>query len=252
MTSATPPRIAVTAPTVHRFVEVDQVEVFYRESLPERPDAPVVLLLHGFPSASHQFRRLIDTLGRHYRLIAPDYPGFGHTRTPDGFTYSYPRRRPGRPRPVHPGRHPRPVRGRHRRPRTDRPRGLAARPALSRPARPQAGAARACLRLQEQHRRLPRLAGVAAQAQAAGSDHLGQPGDDPACPTRPRRHGGRSALRMGPRRTGRLVGRPRSGGLRRTAGPTGLDAVVSLAEKVHRFVTARPSLQPTFPRILSS
>jgi pimeloyl-ACP methyl ester carboxylesterase len=91
MTSATPPRIAVPAPTVHRFVEVDQVEVFYRESLPERPDAPVVLLLHGFPSASHQFRRLIDTLGRHYRLIAPDYPGFGHTRAPDGFTYSFER-----------------------------------------------------------------------------------------------------------------------------------------------------------------
>ncbi|WP_257138650.1 alpha/beta fold hydrolase [Streptomyces sp. rh34] len=91
MMSATPPRIAVPARTVHRFVEVDQMEVFYRESLPERPDAPVVLLLHGFPSASHQFRRLIDTLGRHYRLIAPDYPGFGHTRAPDGFTYSFER-----------------------------------------------------------------------------------------------------------------------------------------------------------------
>ncbi|MFB7089332.1 alpha/beta fold hydrolase [Streptomyces sp. NPDC056296] len=89
--SVTPPRIAVPARTVHRFVEIDQVKVFYRESLPERPDAPVVLLLHGFPSASHQFRRLIDTLGRHYRLIAPDYPGFGHTRAPDGFTYSFER-----------------------------------------------------------------------------------------------------------------------------------------------------------------
>ncbi len=91
MMSVTTPHIAVPARTVHRFVEVDGVDVFYRESLPERPDAPVVLLLHGFPSASHQFRRLIDTLGRHYRLIAPDYPGFGHTRTPDGFTYSFER-----------------------------------------------------------------------------------------------------------------------------------------------------------------
>ena len=89
--SVTPPRITVPARTVHRFVEVGQVEVFYRESLPERPDAPVVLLLHGFPSASHQFRRLMDTLGRHYRLIAPDYPGFGHTRVPDGFVYSFDR-----------------------------------------------------------------------------------------------------------------------------------------------------------------
>ncbi|WP_431780932.1 alpha/beta fold hydrolase [Streptomyces chumphonensis] len=91
MTSATPSRVAAPARTVHRFVEVDGVSVFYRESLPDRPDAPVVLLLHGFPSASHQFRRLLDTLGRHHRLIAPDYPGFGHTRTPDGFVHSFER-----------------------------------------------------------------------------------------------------------------------------------------------------------------
>ncbi|MBZ4318382.1 alpha/beta fold hydrolase [Streptomyces huiliensis] len=91
MTSATAPRIAVPARTVHRFVEVDGVEVFYRESLPDHPDAPVVLLLHGFPSASHQFRRLMDALGRTHRLIAPDYPGFGHTRTPDGYGYSFER-----------------------------------------------------------------------------------------------------------------------------------------------------------------
>ncbi|MFH8800829.1 alpha/beta fold hydrolase [Streptomyces sp. NPDC017936] len=84
-------RISVPARTTHRTVEVDGVEVFYRESLPDRPDAPVLLLLHGFPSASHQFRRLIDSLGRHYRLIAPDYPGFGHTRAPEGFTYSFDR-----------------------------------------------------------------------------------------------------------------------------------------------------------------
>ncbi|MCF2436887.1 alpha/beta hydrolase [Streptomyces thinghirensis] len=51
----------------------------------------MLLLLHGFPSASHQFRRLIDSLGRHYRLIAPDYPGFGHTRTPEDFTYPFER-----------------------------------------------------------------------------------------------------------------------------------------------------------------
>jgi pimeloyl-ACP methyl ester carboxylesterase len=91
MTSASTFRTPVPAPAAHRFIEVDGVEVFYRESLPERADAPVVLLLHGFPSASHQFRRLIDTLGNHYRLIAPDYPGFGHTRAPDGFTYSFER-----------------------------------------------------------------------------------------------------------------------------------------------------------------
>lgn len=72
-------------------LHVAGVEVFYRESVPRRPDAPVLLLLHGFPSASHQFRRLIDALGAHYRLIALDYPGFGNTVTPDGFEYSFDR-----------------------------------------------------------------------------------------------------------------------------------------------------------------
>ncbi|MEU4037368.1 alpha/beta fold hydrolase [Streptomyces collinus] len=80
---------ASIARTAHRHLDVDGVRVFYRESLPDRADAPVLLLLHGFPSGSHQFRRLIDVLGSHYRLIAPDYPGFGHTRVPDGFTYSF-------------------------------------------------------------------------------------------------------------------------------------------------------------------
>lgn len=92
MTVTAPPApLAVPARTAHRHVDVDGTEVFYRESLPERPDAPVLLLLHGFPSASHQFRRLIDSLGRRYRLIAPDYPGFGHTRAPEDFTYSFER-----------------------------------------------------------------------------------------------------------------------------------------------------------------
>ncbi|RFU39501.1 alpha/beta hydrolase [Actinomadura logoneensis] len=77
--------------SVHRFLDVEGVRVFYRESLPERQDAPVLLLLHGFPSGSHQFRRLIDTLGSRYRLIAPDYPGFGFTEAPVGFTYSFDR-----------------------------------------------------------------------------------------------------------------------------------------------------------------
>ncbi|MFC4910025.1 alpha/beta fold hydrolase [Actinomadura gamaensis] len=79
------------ARSVHRYLDVDGVRVFYRESLPERDDAPVLLLLHGFPSGSHQFRRLIDALGSRYRLVAPDYPGFGHTETPDGFTYTFDR-----------------------------------------------------------------------------------------------------------------------------------------------------------------
>ncbi len=82
---------ASPAPTVHRHLEVDGVRVFYRETVPDRADAPVLLLLHGFPSASHQFRGLIDALGSRYRLIAPDYPGFGHTQTPEDFSYSFDR-----------------------------------------------------------------------------------------------------------------------------------------------------------------
>ncbi|MGW6914239.1 alpha/beta fold hydrolase [Kitasatospora sp. NPDC054939] len=73
----------------HRHVDVDGLRIFYRETGPQ--DAPVLLLLHGFPSASHQFRRLFDALGTRYRLIAPDYPGFGHSAAPapTDFTYRF-------------------------------------------------------------------------------------------------------------------------------------------------------------------
>jgi pimeloyl-ACP methyl ester carboxylesterase len=65
------------------------VEVFYREAGPA--DAPVILLLHGFPSASHMFRDMIPQLADRYRLIAPDLPGFGHTKAPPRgeFTYGF-------------------------------------------------------------------------------------------------------------------------------------------------------------------
>jgi pimeloyl-ACP methyl ester carboxylesterase len=68
----------------HRFIEVDGVRVFYRAAGPA--GAPTVLLLHGFPSASHQFSRLIDALGDRYRLVAPDYPGFGYSDAPESVT----------------------------------------------------------------------------------------------------------------------------------------------------------------------
>ncbi|WP_278265497.1 alpha/beta hydrolase [Nocardia sp. AG03] len=75
----------------YRSLEVEGVEVFSRESVPTRADAPTLLLLHGFPTASHQFRRLIDVLGDRYRLIAPDYPGFGNTTAPADFEYTFDR-----------------------------------------------------------------------------------------------------------------------------------------------------------------
>jgi pimeloyl-ACP methyl ester carboxylesterase len=66
---------------------VGDVEVFYRMAGPA--DAPVVLLLHGFPTASHMFRDLIPHLAGQYRLIAPDLPGFGNTVAPPRGTFSY-------------------------------------------------------------------------------------------------------------------------------------------------------------------
>jgi len=71
-------------------VEADGVKVFYREAGPrEKNDAPVLLLLHGFPTSSHMFRELIPRLASRYRLIAPDLPGFGFTTVPPERNYKY-------------------------------------------------------------------------------------------------------------------------------------------------------------------
>jgi pimeloyl-ACP methyl ester carboxylesterase len=78
---------AKTPPVFHRTVQVNGVSVFYREAGPT--DAPVVLLLHGFPTSSHQFRDLIPLLATRYRVIAPDYPGFGQSAAPSTEIFSY-------------------------------------------------------------------------------------------------------------------------------------------------------------------
>ncbi len=78
------PRIPLTS--VHR-IEADRVNVFYRQSGPA--EAPVVLLLHGFPTSSFQYRELIPRLADRYRVIAPDLPGFGFTVVPEERRYSY-------------------------------------------------------------------------------------------------------------------------------------------------------------------
>lgn len=89
--SPVPAKPAANPAPVVRYArqEVGGAEVFYRQAGPA--DAPVILLLHGFPSASHMFRDLIPELARNYRVIAPDLPGFGQTRTPPRgkFTYSF-------------------------------------------------------------------------------------------------------------------------------------------------------------------
>lgn len=73
--------------TRYGFRQVGDVDVFYREAGPI--DAPVILLLHGFPSASHMFRDLIPRLSDRFRLIAPDLPGFGQTKAPPRGTFDY-------------------------------------------------------------------------------------------------------------------------------------------------------------------
>ncbi|KAL6872180.1 alpha/beta-hydrolase [Trichoderma novae-zelandiae] len=62
--------------------------VFYREQSPADP-SKTILLLHGFPSSSHQYRNIIPLLATKYRVIAPDFPGFGFTEAPEGFEYTF-------------------------------------------------------------------------------------------------------------------------------------------------------------------
>jgi pimeloyl-ACP methyl ester carboxylesterase len=75
----------------YRTVDVDGLEIFFREAGP--PDAPALLLLHGFPSSSHMFRDLIPLLADRYHVVAPDYPGFGSSATPplERFRYTFDR-----------------------------------------------------------------------------------------------------------------------------------------------------------------
>lgn len=82
------PATAQPDTTIHyRFADADGVRVFYREA--GAPDAPVMLLLHGFPSSSHQFRHLIPQLAQRFRVIAPDLPGFGFTEVAAARDYQY-------------------------------------------------------------------------------------------------------------------------------------------------------------------
>jgi dipeptidyl aminopeptidase/acylaminoacyl peptidase len=68
-------------------VMVEGVSIFYREAGPKR--APAILLLHGLPSSSRMFQPLLTRLADHYHLVAPDYPGFGHSDWPDPKQFSY-------------------------------------------------------------------------------------------------------------------------------------------------------------------
>jgi pimeloyl-ACP methyl ester carboxylesterase len=85
------PGHALAAPAsfgvAYKRIEADGVSVFYREA--GAPNAPTILLLHGFPASSHMFRELIPRLATRYRVIAPDLPGFGFTEVPAEPRYTY-------------------------------------------------------------------------------------------------------------------------------------------------------------------
>jgi pimeloyl-ACP methyl ester carboxylesterase len=79
--------VQAPVPVSHRQIDVDGVEVFFREAGPG--DAPVVLLPHGYPCSSFQFRHFMAALGDRWRLVAPDLPGFGYSATPDPESFDY-------------------------------------------------------------------------------------------------------------------------------------------------------------------
>jgi pimeloyl-ACP methyl ester carboxylesterase len=74
-------------PTFYRTIQIDGLSIFYREAGPK--DAPTLLLLHGFPSSSRMYEPLFARLSDRYHLIAPDYPGFGHSDWPDPKKFAY-------------------------------------------------------------------------------------------------------------------------------------------------------------------
>ncbi len=74
-------------PTQYGIIEVDGVDIFYREAGPK--DAPTILLLHGYPTSSHMFRNLIRDLSNQFHLLAPDYPGYGRSEQPPMSEFAY-------------------------------------------------------------------------------------------------------------------------------------------------------------------
>jgi pimeloyl-ACP methyl ester carboxylesterase len=78
---------AMEQPVLYRTVKVDGLNIFYREA--GSKDAPTILLLHGLPSSSRMFQPLLTQLSDYYHLVAPDYPGFGHSDWPDPKQFDY-------------------------------------------------------------------------------------------------------------------------------------------------------------------
>lgn len=87
MNVMTLPQNVNSSQVLYRKKRVDGVDIFYREA--GKHDAPVLILLHGFPTSSHMFRGVIPLLADRFRVIAPDYPGFGYSDMPDRSTFNY-------------------------------------------------------------------------------------------------------------------------------------------------------------------
>jgi pimeloyl-ACP methyl ester carboxylesterase len=89
MATAVIPQTRTEASVHYKTVRINDLDIFYREAGSET--APVILLLHGFPTSSNMFRNLIPRLARSFRVIAPDYPGYGQSSMPDhkAFEYSF-------------------------------------------------------------------------------------------------------------------------------------------------------------------
>lgn len=85
--SAQSPEPVVANRTAYRTVQVDGLSIFYREAGPK--DAPTLLLLHGFPSSSRMYEPLFSRLADRFHLVAPDYPGFGHSDWPAAEKFEY-------------------------------------------------------------------------------------------------------------------------------------------------------------------
>lgn len=87
--AAEPSSATAKHPTLHQTVKVHGLDIFYREA--GSKEAATIVLLHGFPTSSHMFRNLIPALSDRYHVIAPDYPGYGHSAMPrvDEFDYTF-------------------------------------------------------------------------------------------------------------------------------------------------------------------
>jgi pimeloyl-ACP methyl ester carboxylesterase len=79
--------LSLSTPVHYHTVRLDDLDIFYRDAGPA--DAPVIVLLHGFPTSSNMFRQLIPRLSSSFRLIAPDYPGYGQSSAPDRQSFAY-------------------------------------------------------------------------------------------------------------------------------------------------------------------